>query len=76
MTQFPPPVSLRAKLKGANRRLIIAMACYLVLILIALYGLLPVRTSNDRFVGFVLWFCLLMFQSPLLIRRKGHSLCD
>ncbi len=41
----------------ANRRLLIALGCYLILILIALYTLLPVRTSNDRFVlGFVLAF--------------------
>lgn len=55
MNQPPLWRRLTTKLKNANRRLVVGMACYLVLILIALYGLLPARTSNDRFVlGLVL----------------------
>jgi hypothetical protein len=69
MTQFSPLVSLRAKLKGASPRLFIALACYLVLILIALYGLLPVRTSNDRFV---LGFVLLVF-ALLIVKTIIHT---
>jgi hypothetical protein len=61
--------NLRAKLKGANRRLIIAMACYLALILIALYELLPVRTSND---GFVLGIVLLVFLL-LIVKTLVHA---
>ena len=61
--------NLRSKLKGANRRLIVAMACYLVLILIALYGLLPVRNSND---GFVLGFVLLVF-TLLIVKTLVHA---
>lgn len=72
MLQSLPPVSLRARLKGANRRLIVAMACYLVLILIALYGLLPVRTSNDRFV---LGFVLLVF-ALLIVKTIVHTRDD
>ena len=69
MTQFPPLVYLRSKLKGASPRLFIALACYLVLILIALYGLLPVRTSNDRFV---LGFVLLVF-ALLIVKTIVHT---
>jgi hypothetical protein len=48
---------LRGKMRE-NRRLITALACYLVLIVIALVVFLPVRTSNDRFV---LWLVLAFF---------------
>jgi hypothetical protein len=72
MTQFPPLVSLRAKLKGTNPRLLIALACYLILILIALYGLLPVRTSND---SFVLGFVLLVF-ALLIVKTIVHTSDD
>ena len=74
MTQFPPLISLRAKLKGASPRLFIALACYLVLILIALYGLLPVRTSNDRFVlGFVLLVFALLILKTIVHTRDDNS---
>jgi len=61
--------NLRAKLKSANRRLLVAMACYLVLILIALYGLLPVHNSND---GFVLGFVLLVL-TLLIVKTLAHA---
>jgi hypothetical protein len=74
MTQFPPLVSLRAKLKGASPRLFIALACYLVLILIALHGLLPVQTSNDRFVlGFVLLVFALLILKTIVHARDDKS---
>jgi hypothetical protein len=72
MTQFSPLASLRAKLKGASPRLFIALACYLVLILIALYELLPVRTSNDRFM---LGFVLLVF-AVLIVKTIVHTKDD
>jgi hypothetical protein len=72
MTQFPLLVYLRAKLKGASSRLFIALACYLVLILIALYELLPVRTSNDRFI---LGFVLLVF-ALLIVKTIVHAKDD
>ncbi len=56
----------------ANRRLLTALACYLVLILIALYVLLPVRTSNDRFI---LWF-VLCFSAILIIKSIIHAVQD
>jgi hypothetical protein len=53
---MPLPSFLRA-----NRRLQIALGCYLILILIALYALLPARTSHERFVlGFVLCFLAIL----------------
>ena len=64
---MPLPSFLRA-----NRKLMIALACYLALILIALYGLLPVRTSNDRFVlGFVLCFFAI-----LILKTIVHAVQD
>jgi Ca2+/Na+ antiporter len=53
----------------ANRKLVIALACYLVLIVIALYSLLPARTSNDQFV---LWFVLCFF-AVLIIKTIIHA---
>ena len=49
---------MREKIKRENRRLILALACYLVLIVVALVVFLPVRNSNDRFV---LWLVLAFF---------------
>jgi len=72
MTQFPPLATLRAKLKGASARLFIALACYFVLILIALYGLLPVRSSDVRFV---LCFVLLVF-AMLIVKTIIHAKDD
>jgi hypothetical protein len=74
MTQFPPLVYLRARLKGAGPRLFIALACYLVLILIALYELLPVRTSNDRFIlGFVLLVFALLIVKTIVHAKDDNS---
>ena len=72
MNQPPPLNNLLAKLKGASPRLFIALACYLVLILIALYELLPVRTSNDRFV---LGFVLVVF-ALLIVKTIVHAAED
>lgn len=47
---------LREKLLAANRRLIIAMACYCIIALMALFTLLPARSSHERFIlGLVLF---------------------
>jgi hypothetical protein len=53
-------------------RLLAALACYLVLILIALCALLPVRTSQDRFV---LWFVLCFF-AVLILKTIVHAVQD
>ena len=57
------------RLKEMNRRLLVAMACYLVLILIALYVLLPIRSSNE---GFVLGVVLCVF-ALLIIKTLAHA---
>ncbi len=56
-------------MKKNNRRLILAMGCYGALILAALYLLLPVRTSNDRFI---LVTVLLVF-ALLVVKTLAHS---
>ena len=74
MIRFPPLATLRAKLKGASPRLFIALACYFVLILVALYGLLPVRTSDERFVlGFVLLVFTLLIVKTILHAKDDKS---
>ena len=74
MIRFPPLATLRAKLKGPSPRLFIALACYFVLILIALYGLLPVRTSDERFVlGFVLLVFALLIVKTIIHAKDDKS---
>jgi hypothetical protein len=56
-----------AKIKEANRRLLAALACYVVLILVALYVLLPARSSQDRFLlGLVLLVVALLIVKTLV----------
>ena len=52
-----------------NRRLLAAMACYLVLILIAVYALLPIRSSHE---GFLLGFVLCIF-ALLIVKTLAHA---
>ncbi len=56
-------------MKKGKRRLVIAMICYGVLILVALYEFLPVRTSNDSFILVVL---LLVF-ALLIVKTIAHA---
>jgi hypothetical protein len=60
------------KVKSANRRALFGMVCYLALVGVALYVLLPIRTQEERYLlGFVLFiFCLLIFKT-LIHARKG-----
>ena len=60
-------------MKKGKRRLAIAMICYGVLILVALYVLLPVRSSNDSFILVVLllFFALLIVKT---IRFKDEDM--
>jgi lipopolysaccharide export LptBFGC system permease protein LptF len=47
---------LRNKFRAANRRLIIAMSCYCMIALAALFALLPARSSDEQFLlGLVLF---------------------
>ncbi len=67
------PLSLIVrKIKTTNRRALFGILCYLVLLGIALYVLLPVRTSEERYLlGFVLFvFTVLIFRT-LLHAAKG-----
>jgi len=52
-----------------RRRLTIAMICYGVLISVALYGLLPVRSSNEAFI----LLAVLLFFLVLIIKTVKHS---
>jgi hypothetical protein len=48
-----------------NRRLVVALTCYLILIVIALVVFLPVRNSKNRLtLGLVLaWFAVLIIKT-------------
>ena len=60
---------LRNKLRTVNRRLIIAMACYGIIALMALFMLLPARSFHERFLlGLVLF--IIAF---LAIKTVVHS---
>jgi hypothetical protein len=63
---------LLEKIKNANRRLIVALAGYLVLIIIILYSFLPVQTRDDQFF---LALVLGLF-AILIIRTIAHSKND
>ena len=63
---------MREKISRANRRLITALACYLILIAIALVAFLPARTSNDRFI---LGLVLALF-AVLIVKTIAHSQND
>ena len=60
---------LREKLKSANRRLLAAMVCYAILILIVLAEFLPVQSANDRFLLGVLLFVFAL----LIIKTLAHA---
>ena len=60
---------LRDKISAANRRLIIAMVCYCILAIIALFALLPVRSSHE---GFLLGLVLFIF-ALLAIKTLVHA---
>jgi hypothetical protein len=65
-------IKLREKINGPNGRLIVALSCYFVLIVVALVVLLPVRTSHERFV---LGFVLALF-AILMVKTIVHSHID
>ena len=56
-------------MKKNNRRLLFALICYGVLILVALLVLLPVRSSNE---AFILAVVLLVF-ALLIVKTIVHS---
>ena len=57
----------REKLKTANRKLLITLACYAVLLAVALYELLPARTYYEQvLVGLVLAVAALFIVKTLV----------
>jgi hypothetical protein len=56
-------------MKAANRRLIVALACYGVLVGVALFALLPVQSSDE---GFILALVLGVF-AVLIIKTIAHA---
>jgi hypothetical protein len=67
MSEKPAQSSLFARLKTANRRLLTALACYAVLIGIALYALLPAHTYHEQFLlGLVLFVFALLILKTLI----------
>jgi hypothetical protein len=59
-------------MKKVNRKLLIALVCYGVLILAALYLLLPVRSSNESFILGV----VLLVLAILIVKTIAHSQDD
>ena len=53
------------KIKGANRRLLFSIACYILLLAASLYAVLPVHSKEERYLlGFVLFvFTMLIFRT-------------
>ena len=72
MSEKPLLSLLFEKVKGLNRRLVFAMACYIILLAVALYVVLPVRSDYERYLlGFVLFvFTMLIFRT-LVHAKKG-----
>jgi hypothetical protein len=60
---------MRNKLAAANRRLLIALTCYFVLIGVALYVLLPARTQNDSFMLLMVLFVFTI----LIVKTLAHA---
>jgi len=57
-----------------NRKLIIGLGCYAVLIAAAVYALQPIRTSNDRFLmGFVLCFFAILIVKTMIRFFQGRD---
>lgn len=59
-------------MKKKPGRLAVALLCYAVLIAVALYRLLPVRSSDERFI---LMIFLLVF-AFLIVRTVMHAAND
>jgi len=58
---------VRKKIKSANRRLVLALLCYAILIGIVLVEFLPVQSASDRFLlGMVLFVFALLIVKTLV----------
>ena len=65
---------LREKMKRMNRRVCVAMACYGVLIAIALYGLLPIRTKEEKYILGLVLFIFALLISKTLFHAKDEKM--
>jgi hypothetical protein len=63
---------MREKITPANRRLLIALACYFVLIGVALYMLLPLRTEYDRILLGIVWLVFTLLIIKTLIHKDDE----
>lgn len=63
---------LRKKRRTANRRLILAMACYCVLALMALFTLLPAPSSHDRFLLGLVLFVIAFLAIKTLVHSQDE----
>ncbi|MBN2320121.1 MAG: hypothetical protein JXR49_13645 [Acidobacteria bacterium] len=66
--------TLREKIKRLPPRMLIALGCYLVLIIVGLYFLLPVRSQEDRFLLgiFLAVFAILALKTIVHANKKSE----
>jgi len=64
--------TLRGKISAAKRRLILAMVCYCILALIALFVLSPVRNSQERFLLGLVLFVFAFLAIKTLIHARDE----
>jgi hypothetical protein len=62
-------VLIKERLKKGNRRLLAALSCYIMLIILACYLLLPARSRNDQF----LLLAVVGFLTYLALKTLHHS---
>jgi hypothetical protein len=63
---------LLEKVKKVNRRLLIAMICYAVIIAVAFYGLLPVRTQQESYLLIAVLLVIFLFIVKTLVHAKDE----
>ena len=65
-------MTLRERIKRLPSRLLLAMGCYLVLIAVGLYVLLPVQSREDRFLlGIFLTVFIILILKTIVHANKG-----
>ena len=65
-------MTLRERIKLLPSRLLLALGCYLVLIVVGLYVLLPVQSREDRFLlGIFLTVFIILILKTIVHANKG-----
>ena len=65
-------MTLRERIKRLPSRLLLALGCYLVLIVVGLYVLLPVQSREDRFLlGIFLTVFIILILKTIVHANKG-----